>query len=149
MPVFLNRTQIVEIHDAYVRRYGGDMGGGHRGESYEGVDAVAQAVKNSYYETLVELAAAYAVYIVQGHVFLDGNKRAAYAAMVLFLGQNGVVLPESMDLAAAMITMQRACEPEDGGRPPATNELVGWLSSKIRVVLGAGHARGRARTVRR
>jgi death-on-curing protein len=108
---FLTVEQVVAMHDALLERFGGLAGGGPRGESYEGVDAAVQAVKNSYYETAEELAAAYAVYIVEGHVFLDGNKRAGAAAMLTFLEANGIsvtVAPE--DLAALMIDLQKRCE---------------------------------------
>jgi prophage maintenance system killer protein len=82
MPLrFLTAKQIAHMHDVLLRQYGGEEGGGHRGANNEGVDAAVQAVKNSYYETPQELAAAYAVYIIQGHVFMDGNKRAGRAAM--------------------------------------------------------------------
>ena len=86
---FLTADQVIAMHDALLERFGGLAGGGPRGESFEGVDAAVQAVKNSYYETIEELAAAYAVYLVQGNVFLDGNKRAGAAAMLTFLQANG------------------------------------------------------------
>lgn len=54
------------MHHDLLRRFGGLPGDGLRGEAYEGVDAAVQAVKNSYYDSVAELAAAYAVYIVQG-----------------------------------------------------------------------------------
>ena len=38
-----------------------------------------------------DLAAAYAVAISQGHVFNDGNKRSAFAAMDMALVLNGIV----------------------------------------------------------
>ncbi len=43
-------------------------------------DVLGRAVKNSYYASPHEPAAAYAVYSVQGHVFADGNKRTGAAA---------------------------------------------------------------------
>lgn len=112
---FLTVEQVVAMHDVLLDRFGGLAGGGPRGESYEGVDAAVQAVKNSYYETVEELAAAYAVYIVQGHVFLDGNKRAGAAAMLTFLEANGISVtftPEA--LAALMIDLQKRCEAGEG-----------------------------------
>lgn len=107
----LTAEQVIAMHDALIEQFGGLAGGGPRGESYEGVDAAVQAVKNSYYETVYELAAAYAVYVVQGHVFRDGNKRAGAAAMLTFLEANGVpvrIPPE--ELASAMIDLQKRAE---------------------------------------
>ena len=108
---FLSAEQVVAVHDALLARYGGRAGGGPRGQAYEGVDAAVQAVKNSYYETVEELAAAYAVYIVQGHVFADGNKRTGAAAMLIFLEANGIrVRIPAEELAAMMIDLQRRAE---------------------------------------
>jgi death-on-curing family protein len=103
------------MHDALLERFGGLEGGGPRGELYEGVDAAVQAVKNSYYETIEELAAAYAVYIVQGHVFLDGNERAGAAAMLTFLEANGRSLRIApRELASWMIDLQKRSEAGEG-----------------------------------
>ena len=122
---FLSPEQAIAIYDTLL--VGGRGGGGHRGAAYEGVDAAAQAVKNSYYETLEELAAAYAVYIVQGHVFADGNKRTGAATMLTFLRANGG-RPAISDerLAAMMIELQRRAESgEDVVR------LVRWIATEL------------------
>jgi death-on-curing protein len=115
---FLTAEQVVAMHEALLEQFGGLAGGGPRGESYEGVEAAVQAVKNSYYETVEELAAAYAVYVVQGHVFLDGNKRAGAAAMLTFLEANGVsVKIPPAELASMMIDLQKRSEAgEDASR---------------------------------
>jgi len=124
---FLSPEQIIAIHDTLLGATGGRGGGGHRGAAYEGVDAAVQAVKNSYYETLEELAAAYAVYVVQGHVFADGNKRTGAAAMLTFLRANGGRTAISDEhLAAMMIELQRRAESgEDVGR------LVRWIAAEL------------------
>ena len=116
------------MHDALLERFGGSAGGSARGSAYEGVDAAIQAVKNSYYETIGELAAAYAVYIVQEHVFLDGNKRAGAAAMLVFLAANGVrVRLPAIDLAAMMIDLQQRAEAGE-----SVSSLVGWIAGVLR-----------------
>ena len=124
---FLSPEQIIAIQDTLLAATGGRGGGGPRGAAYEGVDAAAQAVKNSYYETLEELAAAYAVYIVQGNVFGDGNKRTGAAAMLTFLRANGRRTAISDErLAAMMIELQRRAESgEDVGR------LVRWIAVEL------------------
>jgi len=53
---------------------------------------------------VVELAATYAIAIARNHPFVDGNKRTAYVAMVLFLSLNGLAFRPA-DQAAAVITM--------------------------------------------
>ena len=127
---FLSVEQVVAMHEAVLRRSGGRAGGGPRGQAYEGVDAAVQAVKNSYYESVEELAAAYAVYIVQGHVFQDGNKRTGAAAMLTFLEANGArVAIAHEQTGTLMIELQRRAE--RGERP---DRLIDWIAS----VLGAG-----------
>lgn len=124
---FLTVEQVLAIHDAMLERFGGSPGGGPRGEAFEGVDAAVQAVKNSYYETLEELAAAHAIYIVQGHVFLDGNKRTGAAAMLTFLEANGVsvrVAPE--ELALSMIDLQKRSEAGESASG-LVSEMAVWL----------------------
>jgi death-on-curing protein len=134
---FLTAEQVIAMHEALLEQFGGLGGGGPRGGSYEGVDAAVQAAKNSYYETPEELAAAYAVYIVQGHVFLDGNKRAGAGAMLTFLQANAAAMtipPE--ELASMMIDLQQRSEAgEDASR----------LIVAIASVLGPRRARHKQR----
>ena len=123
---FLSPEQVIAIHDTLLVD-GGRGGGGHRGAAYEGVDAAAQAVKNSYYETLEELAAGHAVYIVQGHVFGDGNKRSGAAAMLTFLRANGRRTAISDErLAAMMIELQRRAESGED-----VERLVRWMAAEL------------------
>ena len=125
--VFLDADQIVAMHEVLLERWGGASGGGHRGQSYQGADAAVQAVKNSYYESLEELAAAYAVYIVQGHVFMDGNKRTGAAALTTFLEVNdhpSKVSPSR--LQSIMIELQERSE--SGER---TDTLIAWIAKQI------------------
>ena len=124
---FLSSDQIVHMHNDLIDRWGGEHGGGHRGHGYEGVEAAAQAVKNSYYTEFRDLAAAYAVYIIQGHVFMDGNKRSGLAAMTTFLDANGVkyrAVPDEM--FKAMIELQTRSEAGE-----RTDHLISWLASLL------------------
>ena len=114
------------MHAILLERWGGHPGGGHRGAADEGADAAVQAVKNSYYDRVEELAAAYAVYIVQRHVFLDGNKRAGAAAMLTFLAANGItVRAGSIDVGGDLELQERAERGED------TGSLVDWLAGTV------------------
>lgn len=124
---FLSVDHVIELHGALLRETGGLAGGGHRGGGYQGVDAAVQAVKNSYYDTVEELAAAYAVYIVQGHVFADGNKRTGAAAMLTFLRANGRRAGlRDEHVAALMIELQRRAEAgEEAAR------LIRWIAEQL------------------
>jgi len=124
---FLTAEQVVAMHDALLEEFGGLAGGGPRGEAYQGVDAAVQPVRNSYYETAEELAAAYAVYLIQGHVFFDGNKRAGAAAMLTFLEANGIAVRiDPNDLAKLMIDLQRRAEAGED-----TSRLISNLASDL------------------
>jgi death on curing protein len=121
---FLSSDQVVAMHAELLRRWGGAEGGGHRGSEFEGVEAAVQAVKNSYYESREELAAAHAVYIVQGHVFMDGNKRTGAAATLTFLLANGgQTRRSSKEVFDAMLDLQDRAE-----RGERTDQLVAWLA---------------------
>jgi len=67
------------------------------------------AAENVYYYgggDRFEIAAAYAFHIAQAQAFLDGNKRTAVAAALLFLRANGIQgVPEQGRLYAAMIAI--------------------------------------------
>ncbi len=59
--------------------------------AYEGVDE------------LIELAAIYAVAIASNHPFVDGNKRAAFMALGVFLEDNGLMLAATDDDATEIM----------------------------------------------
>lgn len=127
MIYFLSAEQLVEIHRELLDRWGGEEGSGHRGAFDEGAEAAAQAVKNSYYETLEEIAAAYAVYVVQGHVFLDGNKRTGAAAMLVFLEANGRSSRiSSRRLKLLMLELQQRSESGED-----TTRLIAWIATHL------------------
>ncbi len=122
---YLSADQVVAMHADLLERFGGEEGGGHRGADYQGVEAAVQAVRNSYYESMTELAAAYAVYIVQGHVFMDGNKRTGYAAMLTFLAYNDRTR-SVRDPVKTMVELQKRAR--TGER---TDALVRWLVEQL------------------
>lgn len=125
--IFLSAEQVVTMHADQLARWGGEEGGGHRGSLYEGAEAAVQAVKNSYYETTAELGAAYAVYIVQGHVFQDANKRTGATSMLTFMVANGLnVETSSEDIFRLMVTMQERAESGE-----KTDSLVAWLVDSL------------------
>lgn len=66
------------------------------------------------------LAAAYAFGIAKNHPFVDGNKRAAYVAMRLFLLLNG------RDIDAPLPERVTAMEGLSSGGMPE-KELAGWI----------------------
>jgi len=80
-----------EIHAEAIARFGG-AGGVREMALLESAVAVPQATVGgqSLYKDLAELAAAYLFYLCRNHPFIDGNKRAALGACIVFLRLNGI-----------------------------------------------------------
>jgi death-on-curing protein len=79
-----------EIHDQAVKIFGGLHG--IRDEAL--LASAVFAPQSSFggkspYVDLVDIAAAYLFYLGRNHPFLDGNKRTAMAAAIVFLRLNG------------------------------------------------------------
>ena len=80
-----------EIHTAAIERFGGSDGV-RESALLESAVAAPQASfgGKSPYRDLAEVAAAYLYYLCRNHPFIDGNKRAALGACIVFLRLNGV-----------------------------------------------------------
>jgi death-on-curing protein len=101
-----------EIHAEALKRFGGLNG-------IRDENLLASAVLTpqssfggrSPYQDIVEVAAAYLFYICGNHPFLDGNKRTAMMAAIVFLRLNGIeTAPDSnlweqlvLDVAASKL----------------------------------------------
>ena len=79
-----------KIHDEAVRIFGGLHGTRDEALLASAVFAPQSSFGGkSPYVDLIEVAAAYLFYLGRNHPFLDGNKRTAMAAAVVFLRLNG------------------------------------------------------------
>jgi death-on-curing protein len=80
-----------EIHAEAIGRFGGSDGVREMA-LLESAVAAPQASfgGSSPYQDIVEVAAAYLFYLCKNHPFVDGNKRVALGACVLFLRLNGI-----------------------------------------------------------
>jgi death-on-curing protein len=73
---------------------------------------------------LPALAAAYAYGIARNHPFVDGNKRAAFAALVVFLRFNGIAFaPPQADATAIILDLAAGSVSEDG--------LTRWIRDNL------------------
>ncbi len=102
-PEWLELEAIEVLHDVSLARHGGAGGVRDRGllES-----SLLRPANRFYYEGVEELAvlaATYAAAISGDHPFVDGNKRAAFQAMALFLRLNGQSLQADSAEATAVI----------------------------------------------
>lgn len=82
---------VQEIHTEAIARFGGSDGLRDL-TLLESAVAAPQASfgSKSPYADLVEVAGAYLFYLCRNHPFVDGNKRAALGACIVFLRLNGV-----------------------------------------------------------
>lgn len=80
-----------EIHAEAIARFGG-ADGVRDLALLESAVAAPQAGfgGKSVYADVVEIAAAYLFYLCRNHAFIDGNKRAALGACIVFLRLNGI-----------------------------------------------------------
>jgi len=96
-----------EIHAEAIARFGG-LAGVRETALLESAVAAPQASfgGQSPYQDLAEVAAAYLFYLCRNHPFIDGNKRTALGACIVFLRLNGIEPnadgPEWEDLALAV-----------------------------------------------
>lgn len=86
----LSVDTVLKIHEESIRRFGGTPELRSR-DLLESAVAAPQAGfgGQSVFADLVEVAAAYLFYLCSNHPFVDGNKRTALGACIVFLKLNG------------------------------------------------------------
>jgi len=113
-PLWLTPDVVADIHSEQLALFGGPDGIRDLGllES-----ALARPVNRfAYGETdMATLAGAYAFGIAKNHPFIDGNKRVALLALIIFLRLNGIEFAPSEADAAAVILALAAGEVEEEG----------------------------------
>ena len=113
-PIWLEVEIVIDLHAEQLALFGGPDGIRDQGMLESALGRPIN--KFAYGETdLAALAAAYAFGVARNHPFVDGNKGAAFGAMIVFLGLNGIdflVPPES---ATAIILALAAAEVDEEG----------------------------------
>lgn len=113
-PRWLSTKILVAIHAEQLLRYGGPEGIRDLGMLESALDRPRN--KWAYEQAdMPSLAAAYAFGIARNHPFIDGNKRAAFLAFVVFLDINGIdfFAPEP-EVVVAMLKLAAGEIDEDG-----------------------------------
>lgn len=123
MTVWLSRELVLAVHDEQLAEHGGATG--VRGEGLL-ESALTRPLNRAGYgdPDIGELAAVYALGLIQNHLFVDGNKRTAYVALELFLRLNGLRFPVS-DADAVIMTLRLAA----GDILEA--EFIAWVRSNV------------------
>src|ERR1700756_2714035 len=122
-PLWITYEQAVAIHSRQLRRFGGALGLRDEGMLRS---ALERPINKWQYEQsdMAELAAAYAFGLAKNHAFVDGNKRIAFMAMMVFLLKNGVRFAPDQAQATAMILALAAGEVGEDG-------LARWIGDNL------------------
>ena len=101
-PEWLDTNIVLDVHAEQLALFGGADGIRDLGMLESALGRPLN--KFSYGESdLAALAAAYAFGLARNHPFVDGNKRAAFASIIVFLGLNGVDFDVPPEQATGMI----------------------------------------------
>lgn len=105
--IFLTLAEVIEIHTDQIKMYGGREGIRDMNLLISGMAMPHATFSGSFFHSdILEMAAAYAFHICQNHPFVDGNKRTALAAGLVFLEMNGVgVMDPEGKLYDAMVSL--------------------------------------------
>lgn len=102
-PNFLTLDEVFQIHSRSLVEHGGSQGIRDLGL----IESALASAKNTLHYgkgDLFDVAAAYAFHLAEAQAFLDGNKRTAVVAAMVFLAMNGVYAqPGKWELYLAMI----------------------------------------------
>ena len=95
MTDYLTVADVVAMHEDLISRYGGSHGLRDPGM----LEAALYRPQTGYYADLIGEAAALWESLSQNHAFVDGDKRVAFAAALVFLTINGVEFDADADAA--------------------------------------------------
>jgi death-on-curing protein len=129
-PEWLDLDIVIDFHAEQLALFGGAEGIRDLGllES-----ALARPVNKFAYgeRGIAALAAAYGFGIARNHPLVDGNKRTALAAMIVFLGLNGFDLAASQEEVTAVILSLAAGE--------ITEQLLArWIADHMKPLIAPG-----------
>ena len=123
---YLALGEVVELHRCLLEATGGASGIRDFG-ALESAIAQPKATSGGVdlYPALIEKAAALGLSLVQGHAFVDGNKRVGHAAMETFLILNGTEIDAPVDEQERLILNLAAGRIE-------RSHLVDWLRQHVK-----------------
>jgi death-on-curing protein len=122
-PDWLDLPIVLDVHSEQLALFGGADG-------VRDVGLLKSALarpqnKYGYGESgMAVLAAAYAFGIARNHPFVDGNKRTAFASIIVFLGLNGMDFDVQPAQATAMMLALAAGEVDESG-------LARWITDNL------------------
>jgi death-on-curing protein len=104
-PEFLEVDEVLELHRLSIEAYGGLDGVRDAGLLASAVGWPQSSFDGAYaHEGIFEMAAAYLFHLARNHPFLDGNKRTAFLAAVVFLEINGITVERESEALYELTT---------------------------------------------
>jgi death-on-curing protein len=128
-PQWISRKALLLLHEESLAQFGGA-----RGLRDEGLleSALARPQNAFAYKpgvTIAELAASYAFGLAKNHPFVDGNKRAAFLSIGLFLAINGYRLQaDQVDAIQTMLALASGALKEE--------VLAAWIARNATKLTG-------------
>jgi death-on-curing protein len=120
---WINRQVLLLLHDESLAEHGGASG-----LRDEGLldSALSRPLNQALYgdPDVASLAASYGLGLAKNHAFVDGNKRAAFLAVGLFLGLNGFRLVATQADATLTVLALADGEIDESG-------FAGWIRARI------------------
>lgn len=99
MTRYLAVDDVVAMHADLIARYGGSVGL----RDARLLEAAVFRPQSGYYPDIIAQAAALWESLSQNHPFIDGNKRAGFAAVYTFLAINGFEIVADADAVFAFL----------------------------------------------
>ncbi len=124
-PAWISKKALLLLHEESLAAFGGA-----RGLRDEGLldSALARPLNLHAYNpesTVSDLAASYGFGLAKNHAFVDGNKRAAFLSIGLFLAINGHrLVADQVDAIRTMLAVAAGGLPEAG--------LATWIKANSR-----------------
>jgi len=113
-PIWLDVDEVIDMHAEQLAIFGGPEGILDRGILEPAI--MRPVNQRSYGQTdMAALAAAYAFGLARNHAFVDGNKRIAFHAMMVFLRGNDIPFAPDPAHATAIILALAAGEVGEDG----------------------------------
>jgi len=104
-PLFLTLDEVLSLHEDQIERHGGSGGVRDLGLLQSAIGMPMATFGGEFlHQSLFEMAAAYLFHICRNHPFLDGNKRTAVAAALIFLELNGIEIDAVESKFYALVT---------------------------------------------
>lgn len=126
--MYLSLADVIALHAAVLERMGHGIAPLRDAGLLEA--AIVRPQTAAYYEEadLIRQAALLAVGVAQAEAFIDGNKRAAFAALDVFLRLNGRVMSaEPLDAARQIELLGERTDSLDA----ATDRFEAWLREHL------------------